>query len=510
VTADSLPPRTADPDLGVRPKPAVDVRLISDLLGEVNHYARKPKRRLSARIDLDAVERRFGRHFYDERARAGVEAARARAGRFAAPDGDASEAIAMAYASDLFVSLAVERRWRAADAHDLAEKLASLFGSDPDSLALELFVGAVRAPQLLELPPLVALEVQLSMLLGLTAVAEVSLWLRDESGRPRCMLSIGRTATTRRFRTIAREALDGTVADSGERGMILGVPVRRWQTPWAALVARVSTRNTAVVALDEAGAAMSPVMEREFLLERSAAREHSLVNASEKRLGRLGFDLHDGALQHVAALGAEIRNIRRDVSETVPESIRLSSISRMDELESRVGELDRVLRELAHSLEPASLLRRPLPRVIETEAAALGKRTGIEVETKIVGDFGAMTASQKIALIRVVQEALTNIREHSSAANVSISVVASRGRVDAHIEDDGDGFDVPRTLVDAAQRGRLGLVGSSERVRLLGGTFDIRSRAGGPTRVSLSLPRWQPLGVAQADDINAAPAFAVD
>jgi signal transduction histidine kinase len=113
-----------------------------------------------------------------------------------------------------------------------------------------------------------------------------------------------------------------------------------------------------------------------------------------------------------------------------------------------------VLRELAHSLEPASLLRRPLPRVIETEAAALGKRTGIEVETKIVGDFGAMTASQKIALIRVVQEALTNIREHSSAANVSISVVASRGRVDAHIEDDGDGFDVPRTLVDAAQRGR--------------------------------------------------------
>jgi hypothetical protein len=47
-------------------------------------------------------------------------------------------------------------------------------------------------------------------------------------------------------------------------------------------------------------------------------------------------------------------------------------------------------------------------------------------------------------------------------------------------------------------------------VRLLGGTFDIRSRAGGPTRVSLSLPRWQPLGVAQADGINAAPAFAVD
>jgi signal transduction histidine kinase len=494
MTADSLLPRTAD--LEVKPKPAADARLISDLLGETHRHARKAERRAPARIELAAVERAFGRHFYDERARAGVEAARARARRLATPDGHASEAIALAYASDIFVSLAVERSWRVADARDVAEKLARLSGSDAESLSLELFLGAVRAPQLLELPPLVALEVQLSMLVSLTTVAEVSLWLRDSSGRPECTVAIGRTATTRRFRSIAQLALDGTAADSGERGMIVGVPVRRWQTPWAALVARVSTRPAAEIALDEAAAAMSPIIERDFLLGRSAAREHSLVNASEKRLGRLGFDLHDGALQHVAALGAEIRQLRRGMSE-----------SRMDDLESRVAELDRVLRELAHSLEPASLLRRPLPRVIETEAAALAERTGVDVQTKIVGDFGAMTASQKIALIRVVQEALTNIREHSNAANVSVEIVASRGRVDAQIEDDGDGFDVPRTLVDAAQRGRLGLVGSSERVRLLGGTFDIRSRAGGPTRVSVSLPRWQPLGVGQADDPTAALAF---
>jgi signal transduction histidine kinase len=239
-------------------------------------------------------------------------------------------------------------------------------------------------------------------------------------------------------------------------------------------------------------------MERDFLLERSAAREHSLVNASEKRLGRLGFDLHDGALQHVAALGSELRQLRRATEDK----------SLVAELENRVTELDRVLRELAHSLEPASLLRRPLPRVIETEAASLRERTGMKVETKIVGDFGAMTASQRIALIRVVQEALTNIREHSNAGAVSVSITASRARVDAHIEDDGDGFDVPRTLVDAAQRGRLGLVGSSERIRLLGGTFDIRSRANGPTRVSLSLPRWQPLGSIETDGSAVAATIA--
>jgi signal transduction histidine kinase len=236
--------------------------------------------------------------------------------------------------------------------------------------------------------------------------------------------------------------------------------------------------------LEEAAEALSPLLEREFLLQRSATRERSLVTASERRLSRLGFDLHDGALQHVAALGADIRQLRARSG---------GDNGTVHALEQRVAELDRVLRELAHSLEPASLLRRPLDRVIESEAAALRERTGIEVRTRVTGDFGSMTQSQKIALIRVVQEALTNIREHSAATAVDVVVTGSRSSVDVQIEDDGQGFEVTRTLQDAAQRGRLGLVGSSERVRLLGGRFDIRSRPGGPTTVSLTLPRWQPL-----------------
>ena len=71
------------------------------------------------------------------------------------------------------------------------------------------------------------------------------------------------------------------------------------------------------------------------------------------------------------------------------------------------------------------------------------------------------------------------------------------------------GFQVARTLLDGAQRGRLGLVGSSERIRLLGGRFDVRSEPGGPTTVSLSLPRWRPMGAVQAAGDEAGfAAFA--
>jgi signal transduction histidine kinase len=487
VTADSLPSQTAAA-LGVGPKPVMDARLIADLISEVELQARKPRAEHRLQLDLESIERAFGRHARDERARSGVCDARARSARLAEAAGVASEAIALAFAADLFLCLAVERPWRQADTKELLGRLATVLDTTPEAVAVQLLCGTLRAPQLVDLPPLVALEVQLSVLVALGGLVEASLWVRDESGRAECIVSIGGTATTRRFRLVAGQILDGHNSD-GQRGLIVGVPVRRWQAPWAALVARASTPETAGAALSEAAEAVTPIIEREFLLERNAARERSLVTASERRLSRLGFDLHDGALQHVAALASDLGRFRAQLEAGAGETPGgdLSSLDR------RVKEIDRVLRELAHSLEPASLLRRPLESVIESEAASLRERTGMSVATRISGEFSAMTHSQKIALIRVVQEALTNIREHSNASTAEVVVTGSRSSVDVQIQDDGDGFEVTRTLQDAARRGRLGLVGGSERVRLLGGTFDVRSRAGGPTTVSLTLPRWQPL-----------------
>jgi signal transduction histidine kinase len=87
---------------------------------------------------------------------------------------------------------------------------------------------------------------------------------------------------------------------------------------------------------------------------------------------------------------------------------------------------------------------------------------------------------------------LSNIREHSCARDVRVAVSGGRDRLIAEIVDDGCGFDVAETLLDAGRRGRLGLVGVSERARLLGGTCQLHSRPGGPTRVAVQLPRWRP------------------
>ena len=491
MTADSLLPSTAHASRG-RAGGWGDAHLSADLTAEVRLHAPGARSGRPARCDLGSVERAFGRHFFDQRARSGVEAARTRADRLRDAAGGMTESIGMTFASDVFASLAVERPWRSHDVRPLLGNIGDTLGLAPEQVSMQLLIGCLRAPQLFELPPLTALEIQLSVLVALSPAVEASLWLGQPDKAPICLLAQGETATTRRFRTVAREILEGR---QPERGLIIGAAVRRWQRPWAALVIRVRSRDVEAL-LEEAASAISPVAERDFLLERTAERERLLVSAGERRLSRLGFDLHDGALQHVATLGADVHRVRTELPAHLKPTL--------DSLAEGVSELDRVLRELAHSLEPASLLRRPLAGVVEAEAASLRERTGIDVRTQVLGDFSAMTASQKIAVIRVVQEACANVREHSGAASVEIVLTASRSCVDLQITDDGDGFEVARTLQDAAQRGRLGLVGGSERVRLLGGTFDVRSRVGGPTTVSVIVPRWQPLAAVGESSLQLA------
>ena len=169
---------------------------------------------------------------------------------------------------------------------------------------------------------------------------------------------------------------------------------------------------------------------------------------------------------------------------------------RLEDLSAQIVELDRTLSELAQSLEPTSVLASSLTDVLRREVDSFGSRTHIRATLDLVGDLDSLTASQRIALYRIVQESLANVREHSGANEVQIRVHSGERGTEAQIVDDGRGFEVATTLIRAAKGGRLGLVGMGERVRLLGGSFDVESRPGGPTSISLVLPRWQPVATA--------------
>ena len=95
-----------------------------------------------------------------------------------------------------------------------------------------------------------------------------------------------------------------------------------------------------------------------------------------------------------------------------------------------------------------------------------------------------------INIYRLIQEGLNNIRKHARADNVIIRLVASSPNIILRIEDDGQGFDVANRLSTALKEKRMGLSSMEERVSLLGGVMDIKSRIGLGTRILIEIP-WQ-------------------
>jgi signal transduction histidine kinase len=216
------------------------------------------------------------------------------------------------------------------------------------------------------------------------------------------------------------------------------------------------------------------------------------VDAAERRLIRLGYDLHDGPLQELAALMSELRLFRVQLASALAPHLGPLLLGRVDDVEARLGSLEGELRAFAVALEPRSLVEKPFTEAILDEAKAFSDSGRAKLRLELDGAFDTLTASQRIALLQVAREALANARSHSGASEVVLSVVDRARGVRLRVVDNGRGFAVEPAVTRAARAGRLGVLGMTDRIRLLGGTFRLRSRPGGPTVVSATIPRWAP------------------
>ena len=146
--------------------------------------------------------------------------------------------------------------------------------------------------------------------------------------------------------------------------------------------------------------------------------------------------------------------------------------------EGILAEIRRVVRDL----RPVELEHNDAVEAL----AALAER--FELRTKIATSFkverGAEVAGEGVAvcLLRILQEALTNVSRHAGASEVGIVLAVRADAISLEIADDGQGFD------DAARPSGSGLLGIRERCAMLGGTASIRSTPGEGTTVSVTLP----------------------
>jgi signal transduction histidine kinase len=238
-------------------------------------------------------------------------------------------------------------------------------------------------------------------------------------------------------------------------------------------------------------------LDRELLLQTHLDRQNAVSSALDRRLRRLAFDLHDGALQELSALAAELASARRKILPVVDGDYRERVDGRFDDLQARLTSLDQSLRSLLDTVHHGGGERfEALDTRVAREVASIRDDAGIEAELEITGSFAELTESRRIAIFHIVREALANTREHSEAKHVRVRVIEREGRVEVSVEDDGRGFDIDTAMQQASEDRRFGLKGMIERVQLLGGDLVVESGPEGGARVSFVLDAWEPAATA--------------
>jgi two-component system nitrate/nitrite sensor histidine kinase NarX len=149
------------------------------------------------------------------------------------------------------------------------------------------------------------------------------------------------------------------------------------------------------------------------------------------------------------------------------------------------------LRELLNSFR-APLDRRGLVPALEQLTDQLARDTGMHVFFQKDCRAPSLPAADEMQLLRIVQEALTNVRKHSKAQTVRVLLnCRPGGAYMLLVEDDGAGFDLPRRSGRPGEH--IGLSIMEERARRLGGQLRIESERGEGTRVEVAYNRREPL-----------------
>lgn len=349
----------------------------------------------------------------------------------------------------------------------------------------------LRDPARTLLPPQEAIDAQLHTLARLGRWREISLWIPDVSGRLRCAAH-ARGKPAGGVAAVARQVhARQEPTPPGPRRSVVAIPLGSPATAGVlAARARPGESAQALELLREASPVLASALERERLLAMTG-QQSELVISTERRLARLGLDLHDGPAQHVTALLSDLRLFAMQLGRELNGDPRGEPLKgRLEDLELRSLALEAEIRELARSAGGPVIVKGTVGDILRSEARAFAEATGVVPSLTLRGPVDVATASQRIALLRAVQEALRNIRQHAEPSTVSIRVEAGPESIEAEISDDGRGFDVDRAIARAERRGRLGISGIMTRAELLGGRCEIRSRPGGPTSIRLRLPRW--------------------
>jgi signal transduction histidine kinase len=220
-----------------------------------------------------------------------------------------------------------------------------------------------------------------------------------------------------------------------------------------------------------------------------------LVEAEETERKRLAREIHDDISQSLTALMMQLGSARN----LLPKSARAAR-SLLEETEALTQSTLERTRSMIAGLRPSILDELGLSPALHRLADELHESTGAIVTLKTKGLPKRLPPQLEIALFRIVQEALTNIRKHAQASEVTVELVKEARFVILSVQDNGVGMienpeagshpseDVVLVGVWQIPADHFGLIGIQERVKSLGGSFKLTSAPNQGTTIRVELP----------------------
>jgi len=205
----------------------------------------------------------------------------------------------------------------------------------------------------------------------------------------------------------------------------------------------------------------------------------AITAAQEEERMRLAREIHDDTIQAVVALKQRV--------QLAGKSVRTGSArDQLRELEDLAEKTVENLRRLTRALRPIYLEDLGLVTALSMLANESSQAGELNVDFRRVGEERRLSSEVELALYRIAQEALNNVKNHANASQATLSITFDK-EIKLEVTDNGVGFTVPKSPTEFAPGGHFGLLGMRERAELIGGRLEVESSAGRGTRLSVRL-----------------------
>jgi signal transduction histidine kinase len=200
-----------------------------------------------------------------------------------------------------------------------------------------------------------------------------------------------------------------------------------------------------------------------------------ILHLQDEERRRIASHLHDTTGGWITALAMNLSVVQSEAAKLTPRTRNVLA----DSLEI-LRDMSNDLRTVSHLLHPPLLDEMGLQSALRWFVEEFSKRSNIPVEIELAPNLGRLTRECETAIFRIVQEALTNVHRHSGSPRASICITRTAGEIGLEVRDWGKGLP---SRPGSPERSGVGLQGMRERVRQLGGHFEIRTNPDGGTSV---------------------------